>query len=343
MNRSQLTNFVKGAFFRTGILSLARNFMAQNGITILRYHSVADQPDYCPQSIALSSTLFEQQIAYLVRHYRVISLDTLIDALTRGETIHPKTVVITFDDGYFDNYQNAFPTLLKYGITATFFITAGPVVEGQRFWVGWIQRLIQRQTAQVQNRLAVEFKLPQVSNSHRSVQQLIDWISIQINRTDLSGKTQLLARVESLCEPLTNGDDKNFMMNVEQIQQMHAAGMTVGAHSVSHPILSSLPQDELEFELAESKRLLERALGCTVNHIAFPNGPGVMNFNDSVMLAAKNFGYKSAHTSIRGLVNAQSPQFALRRQGINHELGLGAFAFKLEEQKFGPLLMGLNR
>ncbi len=123
------------------------------------------------------------------------------------------------------------------------------------------------------------------------------------------------------------------------LKEMVANGMTIGSHTMSHPILTSLPDEQVLTELRRSKRILEEICGVPIKHFAFPNGPGVKNFDSRTSMLVEKAGYVSASTSYRGVVSKTSNRFALERQGINYELTKRAFAFKLEEQHFKSLLL----
>ncbi|MFV1985536.1 MAG: polysaccharide deacetylase family protein, partial [Thiohalomonadales bacterium] len=89
------------------------------GIRILMYHRIANFTSY--DQLVVTPARFEQQMSYLHKHYRVISLSQAIDELKKGNI--QSGVVVTFDDGYLDNLQNALPILKKYNISATIFVT----------------------------------------------------------------------------------------------------------------------------------------------------------------------------------------------------------------------------
>ena len=102
----------------------------QPSARILYYHRVNDDND--PFSPAISTALFEAEMRFLHRHYRVVSLSELLSRLA-GEVTEP-VLAITFDDGYRDNYQNAFPVLQRYGLPATIFLTTGSMDTGEPMW-----------------------------------------------------------------------------------------------------------------------------------------------------------------------------------------------------------------
>ena len=96
--------------------------MPSRGAIVLIYHSIGDNKEF----FTVSAGEFEKQMKYLAdNNYRVISTSTMAGLLGRRQEVSPKTIVITFDDGYEDNYTNAFPVLEKYGFRASIFLTTG--------------------------------------------------------------------------------------------------------------------------------------------------------------------------------------------------------------------------
>ena len=114
------------------------------GVAILRYHAVCD-PASCaitPRSdICVSPADFERHVAYVARRYRVLPLPEVADAYRAGRTLPPNVVVFTFDDGYADNLEAA-RTLARHGATATFYLTAGCIGDGEPFWLSEVRMLV---------------------------------------------------------------------------------------------------------------------------------------------------------------------------------------------------------
>ena len=109
-----------------GIARLARSILGGKAV-ILRYHSVSTEADgthLClDPGLAVTPDDFDDQCTYLRKNYNVISLDEMVDRVMQGKPQPPKAVALTFDDGYLDNYTQAFPVLQKHGLNATFYVT----------------------------------------------------------------------------------------------------------------------------------------------------------------------------------------------------------------------------
>jgi peptidoglycan/xylan/chitin deacetylase (PgdA/CDA1 family) len=342
MDRTEITAVIKTIFLYSGLIYLIRKLNSgSDAIPVLRYHSVSENADYCPSSIAVSPARFEKQIAYLTSRYRIVSLADVTDCLISGKPFPKRSAVITFDDGYLDNYTYALPILQRYGATATFFIVAGSLLGEQAFWVGALQQAVMIAPDIIP--LAEEFDVEiQTECDYKQQRQfLIDQISIQINRSDLHGVKRMLSRVEqALGRAFMSESSDWFMMREKHAQELVAAKMTIGSHTVSHPILSSLTEDQAMNELQNSRLMIENVINQPVKHIAYPNGPGVKNFSAETLRLTRECDYQAGWTSERGPIVSDSERFSLPRQGVNQALNLGAFAFKLEEHHFGPVLLG---
>ena len=162
MKRTNLTRVAKNLLHRAGVIHLARSFPGRSApvVRMLSYHSVGPaSADYCTPEIRVTPDEFERQLAYLTRHYQVISLDEAIASVDAGRAVPGNAVVITFDDGYLDNRTYALPILLKYRATATFFVVSAAVTGREAFWVGQLQRTFM--TAPDLRPVLREFDLPE--------------------------------------------------------------------------------------------------------------------------------------------------------------------------------------
>lgn len=342
MKRSAITRLGKSLLFNTGLVACAR---ARGGpqsalIRVLAYHSVAPaQTAYCKRDIRVDPPEFARQMAYLARHYRVLPLDEALARLTSGRSLPAKAVVITFDDGYRDNYDHAFPVLQRWGLPATFFVVSAAVCGRSPFWVGQLQLALMSAVDLAPVRRAFAMTAHAAADDAVSRQEVIDLISAQINRADTTGRAQLLERAYSSLD-FDPGLPAHIppVLSPAQLREMAAAGMTIGSHSATHSILTSLDPGTAERELLESKRELESMVERSVEHFAFPNGPGVANFSAAAARLVSACGYRSACTSFRGMLKSGSDLFAIPRLNIGGDVTRAEFAFKLEEHKFSLLL-----
>ena len=224
--KQSLTGAVKTLLYGSGMVGLARRVGVQgNQLPMVRYHSISESPDYCPRSISVPAGLFEREIAYLAANYVVLKHEQAVECLLMGRPFPSRAVVISFDDGYKDNVTTALPILTRYGVSAIFYVAAGPVLERERFWVGWLQRAIFGAPRPLVVAEAFEIPLESVS-SPRGVdrQALVDAVSRRINTGSRAVRHNALRLVEeALAGTSTIPDGVEFMMNVDDLLQLSRA------------------------------------------------------------------------------------------------------------------------
>jgi peptidoglycan/xylan/chitin deacetylase (PgdA/CDA1 family) len=256
---------------------------------VLAYHKVST--DMHPFFEPIHPDIFDQQMAFLSRCYRVMPLMELVGRNRTGD-IPGRAVAITFDDGYRDNYDFAFPILKKYGLPATIFVTTGVIETGETLW---------------HDRIFDSFRFATV-NHDLSLQRVLT------KAKELYGEARrrLVEDVENTLIPDVRDTGTNRMLTWKQIREMNAAGIDFGSHTVSHPVLSRIPRHEMFNELCDSKRQLSDQLRMPVSLFAYPNGHSG-DFNDEVKQVLRDSGYLCAVTSEFGFNRAFSNPFELRR------------------------------
>lgn len=259
--------------------------------TILMYHSVGNGIGcpFIPSQMRVSLAHFEMQMAYLTRHCNVVPLIELGAAIRTGSQLPFRTIALTFDDGFKDNLTHALPLLLRYGLTATFFVVSG-WVSAQR--LSWLHRLYYMfwlgPVADVLADFLSEFRSLDFSVDLKSV-------LLESNGSQEALRQLLLEEVP----PVQSGEivdrvwKKRAVMNAKEerelathlylswddIEQLRQAGTEVGGHTLTHPMLARLPKIDVEEEILKSHIELEDRLHKRISSFAYPFG--VPNsFND---------------------------------------------------------------
>lgn len=225
-------------------------------IIILNYHKVEDK------NISLSVNVadFDAQMAYLQENnFHTISPEEFCAAMNGTGTLPENPVMITFDDGYFDNYTNAYPILKKYGFKAVIFVITSFMDQGNMYYFTW-----------------------------------------------------------------------------DQAKEMEQNGISIESHTVSHQSMTELTDEQLRFELAESKKRIETMLGKTVSFVAYPTG----TYNLHIAQLVKEAGYKGAFTIKYGNVDQASNMYALERIPIFHTAN--TFQSFLERIQYIPIFERLG-
>lgn len=239
-----------------------------NRLLILIYHRVHPKPDpMFPGEV--DATRFDWQMALLRRHCNPLSLSEGVAGLKHGR-LPPRAVAITFDDGYSDNATVALPILQKHSLTATFFITTG-FLDGGRMWNDTIIEAVRRADGSELDLEVIGLgRLPLGDPVTRgaTAKQILK----SIKHLAPQERAQM---VEFICNAIGKELPSDMMMTSHQVGNLAAAGMEVGAHTITHPILRILSDADAGAEIDGSRRSLERIVGRTVRVFAYPNGrPG---------------------------------------------------------------------
>ncbi len=296
---------------------------------VLGYHSVGTHgfPFYC----RLPRQVFAAQMHFIRRHYRVLSLQQMIGEL-QNSSVRGQAVVVTFDDGYLGTYTEAFPILKECGIPATVYLTTGSVESGEVPWYDQIFLRFQLASSDLTVTLDTERRF-----------RLTDFAS----RVDAATTAVLYLRTlpdeerRRWCEsfekaiPLPSAELRGSMMNWDQVREMRDAGICVGCHTMTHPVLSRLAPDAVQREVAESKSLIENRLDSSVEDFAFPFGKP----RDCGTIGAKllsDLGLHTAMTTILGINESGTDKFRLRRMVQGDEPSIAMFAYRLQRLFFYP-------
>lgn len=329
LTRMGLSQVVVG----TGMARVSRKFFPQNGATILCGHRVADDDEGCLQG--LKPSWLAEQLDYLSRHYHFLSLSALLDCYERRQSVPPNSVVITFDDGFRDNFTNAYPILQQYRVPATVFLTTGCVSSGDLPWpqqVGYlfqktkVDRVCHRTTEDV----SVPLQSPRDRNAARTIVRKVLGHTPRIERerniTELSGLLQVDL-------------PRDRMLTWDQVKAMQNGGIEFGAHSSSHPWMALLSPEEARWEMEASLHDIQHRCGVTRPPFVFPAG----SFTPDLVKMAMSMGFRcvfQSHDSVRVNQIGVNDQFSLSRIGLPNAPGV-----ILEAELDGPFhaLRGLYR
>ena len=260
---------------------------------ILSFHGVGDE--YYP------AANFESHLRYLTGNFSIVSLATLLARMNSPQGL-TNEIALTFDDGLRNNFTAAYPLLKKFGAPATFYVCPGLIENGRWLW-----------THEARARLALiaEPDIEQVLSEMKTfgLKERTD------AEDDLRRRTASFKPTEAQCQ-------RYDLMSWDEVQQLDAALITIGSHSLTHLILSTLTGVELAVEIAESRRMLENKLQRAVEFFCYPNGS---HNPEVVRLAAEH--YRAAVTTEAGFVRPGGDLHQLPRLGITP--GLADLAWRL--------------
>lgn len=279
---------------------------ARGRLSVLIFHRVLPRPD--PLFPDVPDTVdFERQMRWAASMFNVLPLSAAIDRLYAG-TLPSRALAVTFDDGYADNEELAAPILKRLGMSATFFVATGFLGGGCM----WNDQIIEA----IRGCKAGELDLTSFGLS------LFSLAGTEARRAAISNTLKGIkhfepARRQAVTDAIVALAGANpsppLMMQPGQVRSLRAQGMEVGAHTVTHPILTRLEPAAAFVEMRDSKEELERILGAPVNLFAYPNGVPGQDYALEHARMARECGFGGAVSTAWGAASANSDRFQLPR------------------------------
>jgi len=282
-------------------------------LSILIFHRVLPERDpIFPGEV--DAAAFDAICRWMKAWCNVLPLDTAVQKL-RERSLPERAAAITFDDGYADNRTVAQPILTRHGLTSTFFI-ATDFLDGGRMWNDTVIESV-RLCPSAELDLSTLVKRDGSGDLGRHTittpetkRQAIESIIGQIKYLPVLERHALTEKI-ALCAGVQPPDD--LMMSSQQVRELRDAGMQIGAHTRSHPILAKLDADAACAEIAQSQRFLEGVLGERVGLFAYPNGkPGTDYSPDSVRIV-RELGFDAAVSTSKGAADVSTDPFQIPR------------------------------
>ncbi len=315
--RERLRVLIAAGLYYSGLVRLALLWSAHSKrqLIILNYHTAEGN--------------LRAQIDYLSRHYHVMHLEEALKELYATKSVahsdkfgsdHRIPLVLTFDDGYLDNYTYAWPLVKKFQIPMTIFIIPGYVESGHYFWWLAAKRLLKQvdgakvkfdgQTYQLSNPVEWETLRKVIDTRLRYATSVTEREAFLVSLQQELGVSLPVRGMDGIAAR----DEDALPMTWEQMREMEESGfVSFGAHTVNHPVLSALSdQEELQYEVGESRSLLEQKLGHPVLTFAYPIGKP-QHFGDQSVHAVKSAGYSWALTTIEDTNTDETDPYLLRR------------------------------
>lgn len=278
-------------------------------LSVLIFHRVLEQADpLFPDEV--DAARFDALCGWLARWFHVLPLQSAVQCLEEGR-LPSRALCITFDDGYADNATVALPILRRHGLHATFFVASG-FLDGGRMWNDTVIEAIRHSPLP---RLSLEGSVAATLGSLplEDVSMRRAAIDAVLRATKYLAPDERLRWVDSIAERSQAVLPKDLMMHSGQVRLLHQAGMTIGAHTVHHPILARLPSDQARAEIRDGRRALEDIIGAPVRLFAYPNGkPGSDYLPDNVAMV-RELGFDAAVSTAWGAARRGADRFQLPR------------------------------
>lgn len=278
----------------TPLFSLLSPSGTRARLTVLIFHRVLREPDpLFPDEV--DAARFDALLGWVKAWFNVLPLDTAIRQLHEG-SLPARAAALSFDDGYADNHDVALPLLKKHGLPCSFFIATG-FLDGGRMWNDTLTESLRLSPLP-----ALDLRgLTDVRGEDLGLQPLGDTAGRRaafdrlIHRVKYLLPEPRLACVQAIALRAEVALPDDLMMTGDQVRGLRRAGMQIGAHTVSHPILATLSPTQAADEISRSRDVLQTLLGERVGLFAYPNGkPGTDYLPDVHPALVRELGFDAA-------------------------------------------------
>jgi peptidoglycan/xylan/chitin deacetylase (PgdA/CDA1 family) len=307
-----LANTIAALTSTTGIdaaINSARWHRGAYRVLVLEYHDVRSGPD--SGFGALDVQVFRSQMTYLAERYRCVSLAEAVRILTGRAPLCQDVVCVTFDDGYLGNYKDAWPILKRLGIPMTIFVTTG-FLDGEPLWFDCMRALFERAKREPEAAREIESRLRGAGCSVATQTDAETALSA-LKRLPHLDRTAVVA---DLWRAFGDSLQTPRPLAWEQVRELLDDGVEIGAHTVTHPILSSLEAAMQRAEIEMARDRIGEMTGVVPRYFAYPNG-SADDFTASTQRAVAEAGFEAALSTLRGANHPGATDlFAVRRIGI---------------------------
>lgn len=307
-----MKQLAKKAVLGSGLLRLAAGLQGR-GAAILMYHSVLEDPSKQADSlggIIHSQPVFRQQMELLAREFHPVSVNELA-VLLRGEgKIPERCVVVTFDDGYRDNFENATPILDGFGIRGTFYVTVNCIERAQLPWPSRVRFALR--TTRLNNwtdPAGTLWPLETEAGRERAFAKACEYCC----RLAGDEQEQLVIAIENALEARIPPDSNRLMMSWDELRKLTDQGHVVGSHTLSHPNLAQILCADARAELDRSRSTLEKQLNRKVSHFSYPCPALSPHWNEQTVEECRRAGYETAVVTDGGIARKGDNPLCLPR------------------------------
>jgi len=312
---------VAGVLHHSRALSLFKLLRRRRRLIVFNYHRI--RPDDRSFSTDLEQNVYDTcastfaaQMRWLKDNTEVLSVTQLVDRLGSRRPPRRPTSLVTFDDGYLDNYAIAYPILRDLGLPATLFVPTRAIERRELGWWDVIAFCIKKSTRPFIDVEGQTFSLP----GQRA--EAISFYQGYMKEAPHDRTADLLRRISSACEVEPPGPARadRELMTWDQIREVAGDNFTIGCHTHTHRVLSTMPTQEQEQELSRSKEILERQLDRPVRAVAYPVGERQFLVPETEEIA-RRLGFDVGFTYLTGVNTwGRINNFAVSRVAATEDL-----------------------
>jgi peptidoglycan/xylan/chitin deacetylase (PgdA/CDA1 family) len=309
---------------------LLEGMQPEGACVVVNYHGVIP-PDHSGDEPSLDANLvepevFRRQLQFLKRRYRIISPEDFRAFVEQGTALPPRAVLITCDDGLLNTLTDMLPLLRDEGVSCLFFVTA--VSCGDKPGMLWYEELYHLMRIEPLNEQESQLLPEETASSSPESFQSEWWVIVRrASRLNLGARTDWMALLRRRRGPATaiRSERRWRLLDGTELKRLAESGMSIGAHTISHPVLSLCSDEESRHEIQTSKANIERVLGRTVWAFAYPYGD-FSTMGEREVRLAKESGFSCAFLNIpNGPIDRANP-FMLSRTHVTLDMSLPEFA-----------------
>ena len=322
--------FAARFLFFSGAIGAYRRVALRNRAVVLMYHRVMpwkEGKSSIFEGMQVDPNTFELQMAYLRKHFNLLALDDLRRHLRNRTPFPPNSCLVTFDDGWKDNFTQAYPVLNRYEVPAVVFLSVGHIGTGKRFW----QERIFKALKNIRDVADGDGVLPDGCRDLPTgikVEDIAGWpqdmFRLRAREYIHSLKDFPLHRIEPIADAIVacaemNGSSANegdSFLSWEEVEEMSRGGIDFGSHGMSHEILTHLTGDGVRKEVVESKRIIEEKIRKKVYAFSYPNG----NYDPMAQECLEESGYDIAFGTCRGFTAPGDDPMELKRVNLHEDM-----------------------
>jgi sugar transferase (PEP-CTERM/EpsH1 system associated) len=327
--------------FRMSGANYLRWLSGTNRLTIVGYHRVLplyEAMHYPFQAMVMPKDLFEAQIAHLAKNYCPMSISDAIRLLRAGK-LPRRALIVTFDDGYHDNYEHAYPILRRFQVPASFFVVTDFVDGKTGLWwdevAGRIEQILRCRLLQSsedarhlpQWALSIMGKARSPEEAPVIARDLVG----QLNRVSSTERRKVFDLLCSIAAGFGEATGKKLMLSWKEVKELHDSGMTIGSHTASHEFLDEAEEAAAWREIHESVTILKQRLNTPARFLTYPAGR--CGRDSSILL--RRAGIEAAITSRPGSNNSRTDIYHLKRYDAGYSYlrsGFSSAVFDMELQ-----------
>jgi peptidoglycan/xylan/chitin deacetylase (PgdA/CDA1 family) len=268
---------------------------------IIQFHGVGGD-DY-------PAEVFQAQLKYLRKHLSIIPLESMVEKVANESRPGCNDIALTFDDGLRNHYTIVYPILKRVDVPATFFVCPGLIESHQWLWNHEARERLRLLACEERDALCRELR-----TTGSDVEEIVAWMKTLASSPRRSAE-EAIRQLTPNFKPSAEDQERYGMMTWEELSVMDPALVSIGSHTVTHPILTTLNPMDLLYEVRESRQWLEDRLQRPVRHFCYPNGA----YNEDVLRCVKQC-YGVAVTSQKGDLRLGDDLHSLRRVPTTRQL-----------------------